>query len=191
MGANDGVVQFMFDSNLLKDLDVDQYGISVSKDDPSSYLKPAEGLILRPLSTKDFQKGLVDVLNQLTRAGDVTEESFQDRFACMKKVGDYYPLVVEDTNVDGGRIIATGTMIMEQKFIHSCATRGRVEEVVVDKGYRGQKLGCLILATVTALSKKLGCYKTTLECTVENVEFYQKFGYVPDAEKFMQCRFRD
>lgn len=40
----------------------------------------------------------------------------------MKKVGDYYPLVVEDTNFDGGRIIATGTLIVEQKFIHSCAT---------------------------------------------------------------------
>lgn len=60
MGANDGTVQYMFDSNLLKELDVDQYAISVSKDDPSSYLTPGEGLILRPLSTKDYQKGKIE-----------------------------------------------------------------------------------------------------------------------------------
>lgn len=57
MEVNDEAVKYMFDSCLLNDLDVEQYGIPVSKDDPLSYLKPAEGLILRPLSTKDFQKG--------------------------------------------------------------------------------------------------------------------------------------
>lgn len=37
----------------------------------------------------------------------------------MKKTGDYYVAVVEDTNL--GQIIATATLIVEHKFIHSCA----------------------------------------------------------------------
>lgn len=37
----------------------------------------------------------------------------------MKKTGDYYVAVVEDTNA--GHIIATATLILEHKFIHSCA----------------------------------------------------------------------
>lgn len=37
----------------------------------------------------------------------------------MKQTGDYYVAVVEDTNV--GLIIATATLIVEHKFIHSCA----------------------------------------------------------------------
>lgn len=37
----------------------------------------------------------------------------------MKSTGDYYVIVVEDTNM--GQIVATATLITEHKFIHSCA----------------------------------------------------------------------
>lgn len=91
----------------------------------------------------------------------------------MKKTGDYYVVVVEDTNL--GQIVATATLITEHKFIHSCAKvcvflhvtgvscciwvdrwawmrtrpvgvclqRGRVEEVVVSDVCRGKQLGKL------------------------------------------------
>lgn len=37
----------------------------------------------------------------------------------MKKSGDYYVTVVEDVTL--GQIVATATLIIEHKFIHSCA----------------------------------------------------------------------
>lgn len=42
-----------------------------------------------------------------------------EKFEHMKKTGDYYVAVVEDSNV--GQIIATATLIVEHKFIHTCA----------------------------------------------------------------------
>lgn len=42
-----------------------------------------------------------------------------EKFEHMKKTGDYYVIVVEDTNL--GQIVATATLITEHKFIHSCA----------------------------------------------------------------------
>lgn len=42
-----------------------------------------------------------------------------EKFEHMKSTGDYYVIVVEDTNV--GQIVATATLITEHKFIHSCA----------------------------------------------------------------------
>lgn len=37
----------------------------------------------------------------------------------MKRSGDYYITVVEDTNL--GQIVATATLVIEHKFTHSCA----------------------------------------------------------------------
>lgn len=42
-----------------------------------------------------------------------------EKFEHMKATGDYYVVVVEDTNL--GQIVATATLITEHKFIHSCA----------------------------------------------------------------------
>lgn len=42
-----------------------------------------------------------------------------ENFEHMKKTGDYYVIVVEDTNLS--QIVATATLITEHKFIHSCA----------------------------------------------------------------------
>lgn len=48
-----------------------------------------------------------------------------------------------------------------------------------------------LVSTLTLLSKKLNCYKITLECAAKNVAFYQKFGYTTSDETYMQCRFFD
>ncbi|CAK8680500.1 unnamed protein product [Clavelina lepadiformis] len=193
MGAADDTsdVVYAWDKNLLNGLSLDEYGIKL--DEKYSWINPGEGLVIRPLSSQDFDKGFTDVLSQLTRLGDVSKEDFQKRFYAMKASGGYYTLVVEDTEADNGsgKIVGTGTLEVEQKFIHSCALRGRVEEVVIDKEYRGRKLGKLVLGLITVLSKKLACYKTTLECKVENIPFYGIFGYKEDPEKFMQLRFHD
>lgn len=46
-----------------------------------------------------------------------------------------------------------------------------------------------LVSTLTLLSKKLQCYKVTLECAPKNVEFYKKFGYSTSDDTYMQCRF--
>jgi len=105
----------------------------------------------------------------------------------MKNSGVYYVIVVEDKCT--GKICGTGTLIVEHKFIHSCAIRGRVEDVVVLDSYRGKGLGQMIVEACTELSKKLGCYKTTLECSEKNKPFYEKIGYQQSFEKYMVLRF--
>ncbi|XP_036397432.1 glucosamine 6-phosphate N-acetyltransferase [Megalops cyprinoides] len=175
----------LFDPSLLQDLDWSSNTVPFSP--PISPSQPGEGLVLRPLHTADLNRGFYKVLSQLTLAGDVTPEQFIKNFEHMKKTGDYYVIVVEDTNI--GQIVATATLITEHKFIHACAKRGRVEEVVVSDECRGKQLGKLLVSTLTLLSKKLDCYKITLECAPNNVAFYKKFGYSASDETYMQCRF--
>uniref|UniRef100_A0A7N6AFA8 Glucosamine 6-phosphate N-acetyltransferase n=1 Tax=Anabas testudineus TaxID=64144 RepID=A0A7N6AFA8_ANATE len=165
----------LFEPSLLRDLDWSSNTVSFSP--PISPSCPGEGLVLRPLRTADFNRGFFKVLSQLTKTGDVTPEQFTKKFEHMKNTGDYYVIVVEDTNL--GQIVATATLITEHKFIHSCAK------------VRYIPAGCLLVSTLTLLSKKLNCYKITLECAPKNVAFYEKFGYAASDETYMQCRFFD
>uniref|UniRef100_A0A671SRA6 Glucosamine 6-phosphate N-acetyltransferase n=2 Tax=Sinocyclocheilus anshuiensis TaxID=1608454 RepID=A0A671SRA6_9TELE len=169
----------LFDPSLLQELDWSSNTVSFSP--AISPSQPGEGLVLRPLCTADLDRGFYKVLSELTVAGDVTEEQFKAQFEHMKKSEDYYVIVVEDTNI--GQIVATASLIIEHKFIHACAKRGRVEQVVVSDVYRGKQLGKLLVSTLTLLCKKLQCYKITLECVPNILEFYKKFGYSTSDEK--------
>ncbi|KAG5206213.1 hypothetical protein MJG53_008039 [Ovis ammon polii x Ovis aries] len=175
----------MFDPSLLKEVDWSQNTATFSP--AISPTHPGEGLVLRPLCTADLNRGFFKVLGQLTETGVVNPEQFMKSFEHMKKSGDYYVTVVEDVTL--GQIVATATLIIEHKFIHSCAKRGRVEDVVVSDECRGKQLGKLLLSTLTLLSKKLNCYKITLECLPQNVGFYKKFGYTVSEENYMCRRF--
>lgn len=59
----------------------------------------------------------------------------------MKSQGGYYVTVIEDTRIN--RIIGAATLVTELKFIHNCALRARLEDVVVVDTYRGKQLGKL------------------------------------------------
>lgn len=81
--------------------------------------------------------------------------------------GTYYIIVIENTQLN--QIVASGSLILEKKFIHSCGQvrhytinfdssnvftctmfdkciysqlqRGRIEDIVVDSTYRGKQFG--------------------------------------------------
>ena len=94
--------------------------------------------------------------------------------------------------------VATGTLEIEHKFIHSAALRGRLEDVVVDEeteipGYRysDDNLAALILDILTAFGKELGCYKISLESEDHLIDFYEQFGYkVEKGQNYMAVRYR-
>ena len=65
--------------------------------------------------------------------------SFTARFEVMRAThpSTYYVCVIEH----GARIVATASLVLEWKFIHSAGFRGRIEDVVVDECERGKRLG--------------------------------------------------
>jgi len=163
---------------------------SVSFDPPVEVLTPGDSLILRPLRRTDFTKGFPQILSQLTAVGDVTEDQFQGAFDKMLKTPDtYYVTVIEDAST--GKVIGAATLLLEQKFIHNCALRGRVEDVVVSDEYRGRQLGKLLLAALVLLAKELGCYKLSLDCRDAMIPFYETFGFVKESgnSNFMTIRY--
>lgn len=148
-----------------------------------------EKYLIRPLSVSDDNHGYIELLSQLTECGKITHEEFKRRFYQMKQcLNTYYILVIEDLNRNK-QVIGTATLVCEKKFIRQLATRGRIEDVVVDNRYRGQQLGKLLIELLTKLARdKCDCYKISLECKDELVKFYQQFGYAHEEKQNYLCQ---
>lgn len=131
-------------------------------------LTSAALLQIRPLASGDYARGHLDVLRALTSVPDVGEAAWEARFAEMHGAQPraYYPLVLVEQA--GARIVATGTLFLERKFIRALGAAGHIEDIAVDKSQQGKGLGRIIIAALTAVSEAVGAYKTILDCSEEN-----------------------
>ncbi|XP_043271683.1 probable glucosamine 6-phosphate N-acetyltransferase [Venturia canescens] len=170
-------------------VDVDPYLFDASLLDRLPNQRQENGLLVRPLRSSDYENGFLQLLGQLTEVGNISEEQYRSCFAKMKRAGGYYIVVVEDLN--SGKVIASSSLVVEQKFIHNCALRGRLEDVVVNSSYRGRQLGKLIVTTISQLAKRLHCYKLSLDCRDRLIPFYESLGFVrePGNANSMNIRF--
>lgn len=133
-------------------------------------------LTLRQLEKGDVDKGFLDLLAQLTVVGEISKSQFEERLQLLQaKQPDYYIAVLED--LDKQKIVASATLLIEYKILRHCGKVGHVEDVVVDDGYRGQKLGQRIIAALVSYAQSQGCYKVILDCSDSNVSFYEKCGF--------------
>jgi glucosamine-phosphate N-acetyltransferase len=76
-------------------------------------IKLADGYSFRPLERSDFSKGHLDPLTDLAYLGDITEQSWTERFDFMAvRDGTYYILVITKDD----KIVGTGTLMVEKKL---------------------------------------------------------------------------
>ena len=185
----------LFDDSSIKNLDFSKcscnslYGLSYQN--PGN--RDGRKFIARPLQKSDYSKGYLTLLTQLTEVGEYKKELFEAQFDAIKRMpGCHYIIVVEDPGCgESGQIIASASLIVECKFIHNAALRGRIEDVVVDKNYRGMHLGSMLLEVLCLYSKFLGCYKITLDCKEPMLQYYTKLGYVNEGQYFLTQRFSE
>jgi glucosamine-phosphate N-acetyltransferase len=128
----------------------------------------------RPLVLTDYDKGFFELLSQLTFSPTVSFEKFSHTFESIEQNGNTHVMVIEDSV--SGTIIGCGTIVIEQKYIHGCGCIGHIEDVVVHKDYRKQRIGNNIVEHLLNIGKDKNCYKVILDCSTENVKFYMKCG---------------
>ena len=54
-----------------------------------------------------------------------------------------------------------------------------IEDVVVDKKFRGKGLGSAIVENLVDIAVKNGCFKVSLECKTDHIGFYEGCGFSP------------
>jgi glucosamine-phosphate N-acetyltransferase len=100
-----------------------------------------------------------------------TQEQFWSTLDTMVQTSDI--IVIEED----GQLIACGTLLYETKFIHNISKVGHMEDICIKKGHRGKQLGRQLITYMVDVAKEKGCYKVTLYCEEDNIEFYKKCNF--------------
>lgn len=127
----------------------------------------------RNLQKNDFNLGYLDLLSQLTEVNK-NNISFEKFSNFIDKLGENHKITII---INNNKIIATGTLLIENKIIHSISKVGHIEDIVVDSNSKGLGIGKQIVTYLTNLAKENNCYKVILNCSDYNIGFYQKCGY--------------
>jgi len=86
-----------------------------------------------------------------------------------------YIIVVESKS--DNKIIGTITVLFEEKFIRNLGVVSHIEDVVVDREHRKNKIGSRLMDICIELSSIYGCYKIILDCDQQVKDFYTKKGF--------------
>jgi len=113
------------------------------------------------------------------RETSFTEEQFWSTLDTIAKTSDI--IVMEED----GQLIACGTLLYETKFIHNISKVGHMEDVCIKKEHRGKQLGKQLIAYMVDVAKEKGCYKVTLYCEEDNVEFYKKCNFTRTGQQMI------
>lgn len=126
---------------------------------------------IRRLEEGDREKGYIELLRQLTICEEITKEEMK---GFCEGLGETHQVwVIEEK----GKIIGSGTLLIEKKIIHKMGRVGHIEDIVIDREYRGKRLGEMMIRHLTEKSKEMGCYKVILDCEESKKGFYEKCGY--------------
>lgn len=133
--------------------------------------------IFRKLEESDYDKNYFQLLSQLTEVGNINKEKFSN---ILNKIQSQI-WVFEDTNAK--KIVASASIFLEQKIIHGGGIVAHLEDVVVDKNYRGNQLGQKLIANVVEKARESGSYKIIANCKPELLSFYSKNGFEKKGEQ--------
>lgn len=126
------------------------------------------------LEKNDYYRGFLQLLEQLTtvNATEITYDEFCNR------VDNINSEVYVIRNLTTNKVVATGSIMIERKFIHKLSAVGHIEDIVVDNEYRSLGLGKELINCLIKRAQEHNCYKIVLNCADKNIKFYEKCGFV-------------
>ena len=125
--------------------------------------------LIRKLNENDYNSYLV-LINEF-RKTNFTKDQFIKTLESINKNSVIW--VIEKDN----ELIATGTIIYEEKFIFNISKVGHIEDICVKEKFRMNNFGKIIVNYLIEQARINKCYKVVLECGEQNIIFYTKCGF--------------
>ena len=82
---------------------------------------------------------------------------------------------------EDGKLIGTGTLLYEYKFIRDISKCAHIEDVCIKEGYRGKNYGTILIDHLINEAQNNNCYKVILDCNSELEKFYAKSGLIKNG----------
>lgn len=141
-----------------------------------SLVRADSQFVFRELRPDDINRGFMDLLSDLTAAPCLGQEEFVEFWLERGRMG-IRTIVAEDP-LEGGRIVATGSIFFERKYSRGGGIKGYIEDIVVHREYRGRRLGSAIMERLEEIASGVdGVYKIELTCDAAVERFYGELGY--------------
>ena len=141
--------------------------------------KPSLKYTIREIEEKDILSGgLLEVLENVAPVGDLDKSTAKMILKDIKSnpLHRIFVAVVQD-GTNQGLIVGTTTLIVEPKFILGGGRVGHIEDVAVRAGYQRKGIGFKLVNYATDQAAEMRCVRTVLDCSDENIPFYEKIGY--------------
>ncbi len=149
-----------------------------------STYEPNASYNIRKVTSGDLEQ-LLPILYQLS---PLKPHETEDKNKLAEILGD----IIADKNhhiivcEHQGQIIGTATLLIQQNLTHGGRPYGHIENVVTHKDARQKGIGKLLVTKLHEIAKQHGCHKVILECSKENVQFYQKCSMSETGEVEMR-----
>ena len=126
-------------------------------------------VIFRKVIKEDLDR-VFKILNQLKELSieSIDKESAWNSFNENKSTKSIVGLLDNE-------IVAYGSIVIENKIRGEVA--GHIEDIVVDKNYRGRFIGENLIKELINIGKKNKCYRITLFCKEHLKNFYSRQGF--------------
>lgn len=130
---------------------------------------------IRNLEKNDFHKSFINLLSQLSFSTNTTNENdWNSFFEDFQNNKHHHIFVIE--NDEKNKIIASITLIIENKILRNFGKVVHIEDLVVDTNYRKLGIAQKLIDHCIYIGKNVhDCYKVILNCDESLKEFYKKF----------------
>jgi glucosamine-phosphate N-acetyltransferase len=132
-------------------------------------------MYFRQLNSNDYDSNYIEVLSQLSFIDNksITQDQWNQFIYQLNNNHQIYVLVDSNSN----NIIASGTLLIENKIIHNISKVAHIEDIVTDSKFRGKGYGKIMIEYLIDKAKEHQVYKIILNCSDENIKFYEKCGF--------------
>jgi glucosamine-phosphate N-acetyltransferase len=124
----------------------------------------------RKAELNDYEN-IINLLSELTEVGNISYDNYEE-FIKNLSLNHHLEVIMKNNE-----LVGCGTLLIENKLIHSCSKYGHIEDIVISSKYRKCGFGKLLITRLLCIAGLSGCYKVILNCSNHNIPFYEKCGF--------------